>query len=114
VYAFGVVLSFSRLLTTRAHRAGLAIAQKNLSGLARRQRMSIGFDFAVAEEYAQYGECGRYRAAYGGHAIEIEYADNGRAAFVRACRHHGDAWSVVYRDRDRDLVRPSNPRYDSC
>ena len=32
--------------------------------------------------------------------IEIEYADNGRRWFTKACRDHGDRWSIVYRDRN--------------
>ena len=28
--------------------------------------------------------------------IEIEYADNGRRWFTRACRGHGDRWSIIY------------------
>ncbi len=99
----------ARLFSGQAHDAGLAIAQKNLADLTRRQRLSIGFDFAVAEECAVYAECGSYRAAYGRHVIEIEYSDNGRAAFARACRHQGGAWSIVY--RDRNLVTPRSARY---
>lgn len=102
-------LAAARLFSVQAHDAGLAVAQKNLADLTRRQRLSIGFDFAVAEECGVYAECGGYRAAYGRRVIEIEYSDNGRRYFARACRHHGGAWSIVY--RDRDLVTPSNPRY---
>ncbi len=107
-------LALARLLVARAHMAGLAIAQKNLAGLSRAARTSIGFDFAVAEECSEYAECGAYRRAYGRHVIEVEYSDNGRAAFTRACRQHGARWSVVY--RDRDLRRPSSSQYvyDAC
>jgi hypothetical protein len=92
-----------------AHRQRLAIAQKNLAGLSRERRVMVGFDFAVSEECAVWHECGAYRRAYGRHVIEIEYTDNGRKAFRRACRDHGDAWSIVL--RDRDLRRPSSPQY---
>ncbi len=102
-------LALAHRYAVLSHRAGLAIAQKNLAGLSRARRVEIGFDFAVAEECSVYRECGAYRAAYGRHVIEIEYSDNGRAAFTRACRHHGSAWSIIY--RDRDLVRPSSPSY---
>jgi hypothetical protein len=107
-------LSLAALLAGRAHRAGLAIAQKNLAGLTRARRIAVGFDFAVSEECMVWHECGAYRRAYGRHVIEIEYTDNGRTAFRRACRDHGDAWSIVL--RDRMLRTPASPRYayQSC
>ncbi len=53
-------LAFARLLATRAHRDGLAIAQKNASEVARRGRQAVGFDFAIAEECQRYaGPAGR-------------------------------------------------------
>ena len=97
------------LLAVRAHRAGLAIAQKNLAPLTRSQRKTVGFDFAVSEECGVWHECSSYRAAYGRHVIEIEYTDNGRQAFARSCRDHGTAWSVVL--RDRMLVTPASRHY---
>ncbi len=107
-------LLLARRLAHRAHRSGLAIAQKNLAGLSRSRRVQIGFDFAVAEECARWRECGSYRAAYGRHVIEIEYSDNGRRWFRHACRDHAGRWSIIY--RDRDLVTPSRPAYvyDAC
>jgi hypothetical protein len=102
-------LSLARLLADAAHQAQLAIAQKNLAGLSRHRRLAVGFDFAVSEECAVWHECGRYRRAYGRHVIEIEYTDNPRKAFRRACRDHGDAWSIVL--RDRQLRTPSSPAY---
>jgi hypothetical protein len=102
-------LALATLLTARAHGADLAIAQKNLAGLTRARRVDVGFDFAVSEECSVWHECGAYRRAYGRHVIEIEYTDNGRTAFRRACRDHGDAWSIVL--RDRNLRTPSSPAY---
>jgi hypothetical protein len=102
-------LQLSSRLAARAHDAGLAIGQKNLADLSRRARLEVGFDFAVSEECAVWNECGAYRKAYGRHVIEIEYTDNGRKAFRDACRHHGDRWSLVL--RDRQLGTPSSPRY---
>jgi hypothetical protein len=102
-------LALATLLADRAHDAGLAIAQKNLAGLTRARRVTVGFDFAVSEECMVWHECGSYRRAYGRHVIEIEYTDNVRTAFRRACRDHGDAWSIVL--RDRMLRTPANPRY---
>jgi hypothetical protein len=93
-------LAFARLLIARAHRLGLAIAQKNAAEIARRGRR-LGFDFAIAEECQAYSECGAYTAAYGREVIEIEYTDNGgRANFARACRARGGRISIVLRDRD--------------
>ncbi len=102
-------LDEARLLAIRAHAARLAIAQKNLAQLTRHRRLRVGFDFAVSEECGVWHECASYRAAYGRHVIEIEYTDNGRAAFARSCRQHGDVWSVVL--RDRMLVRRGRPHY---
>jgi hypothetical protein len=102
-------LALSTLLTARAHAEGLAIAQKNLAGLGRQTRRQVGFDFAVSEECSVWHECGRYRRAYGDHVIEVEYTDNGRNAFRRACRDHGDQWSIVL--RDRQLRTPASPHY---
>ncbi len=93
-------LALAHRLATRAHRADLASAQKNLAGLGGAAARRIGFDFAVAEECEVYRECGAYTRAYGGHVIEIEYTDNGRRAYRRACRTHGDELSIVLRDRD--------------
>lgn len=102
-------LALSRLLAHRAHRAGLAIAQKNLASVTRAERRRAGFDFAVAEECEVWRECRRYSRAYGRHVIEIEYADNGRRAFDRACGQRGDRWSIVL--RDRGLSTPASRGY---
>ena len=102
-------LAFATLLARRSHASGLAIAQKNLAELSRKARRDVGFDFAVAEECQVWRECDRYRRAYGRHVIEIEYTDNGRRAFRQACRHHGDTWSILL--RDRLLHRPRHPGY---
>lgn len=89
-------IALSRLLARRAHRAGLAIAQKNAAGLAA-TGPTIGFDFAVAEECGRYDECGRYAAAYDDRVLVVEYR---RADFDAACAAWGDRLPVVLRDRD--------------
>lgn len=86
-------------LTGRAHRDGLAAGQKNATELLAR-RAATGFDFAVAEECGQYGECGQYAAAYDDHVVDVEYTAEGLAA---ACRDWGARLSVVRRDTE---VRP--------
>lgn len=90
--------AYARRLVKAAHAEGLAIAQKNAVELDGRQ---LGFDFAVAEECEVHRECRRYRRMYGRQLIEIEYTDNGRKAFRRACRLRGGGrTSVLLRDRD--------------
>ncbi|WP_286930287.1 MULTISPECIES: endo alpha-1,4 polygalactosaminidase [Aeromicrobium] len=89
--------AYAKRLVTAAHAEGLAIAQKNTPEINGRR---LGFDFAVAEECEVYRECGRYTRMYGRRVIEIEYTDNGRRAFTRACRARGSRISVLLRDRD--------------
>ena len=107
-------LDLARRLVAKAHEKGLAVAQKNSAELTAEQVDRTGFDFAVAEDCQVYSECGAYRRLYGGHVIEIEYSDEGRANFDKACDARADVWSIVY--RDRDLVTPSDPGYvyDAC
>ncbi|MFD7087111.1 endo alpha-1,4 polygalactosaminidase [Streptomyces sp. NPDC059896] len=88
--------AFARLLAGRAHRAGLAIGQKNAAEMTG-VRDGIGFDFAVAEECARYEECDVYADAYDDRVLVIEYR---RADLTVACREWGDRLSVVLRDRD--------------
>jgi hypothetical protein len=89
--------AYAERLVTVAHAEGLAIAQKNTADLNGRK---LGFDFAVVEECEVYRECGRYTKMYGRRVIEIEYSDNGRKAFKRACKARGAKVSVLLRDRD--------------
>lgn len=98
--------SFAGRLVAGAHRSGLAIAQKNAAEL---NGARLGFDFAVAEECEVYRECGAYLKMFGRHVIEIEYTDNGRAAFARACTAQGNDITALL--RDRDLVPNDHPDY---
>lgn len=107
-------IAFARLLVHRAHADGLAIAQKNTPQLLTAGRSSIGFDFAVAEECEVYGECGRYTSAYGKHVIEIEYTDNGRAAYARSCRARSGQLSIILRDRDVVPEGTAGYSYSAC
>ncbi|MGY0489631.1 endo alpha-1,4 polygalactosaminidase [Streptomyces sp. WG-D5] len=93
-------VAFARLLTERAHDAGLAIGQKNTAELLPEHR-SIGFDFAVAEECQAYDECRGYASAYDDRVFAVEYR---KADFERACRAWGERLSIVLRDMD---VRPA-------
>jgi Glycoside-hydrolase family GH114 len=106
--------AFARLLVRYAHRIGLAVAQKNDAEQSATAHRRIGFDFAIAEECQVYQECAFYTRTYGDEVFEIEYTDNGRAAYATACRRRGARISVILRDRD---VVPRGTRgyvYKAC
>jgi hypothetical protein len=86
--------AYAALLVTRAHDAGLAAAQKNR---AQWNGTSVGFDFAIAEQCAQYHECGSYVAHYGDHVLAVEYRDR---SFHAACRNWSSQIAIVRRDVD--------------
>ena len=86
--------AYAALLVKKAHRHDLAVAQKNW---AEWDGTAVGFDFAVAEQCAQYHECASYVASYGRHVLAVEYGDQ---AFHRACRNWSDTIAVVRRDVD--------------
>jgi hypothetical protein len=106
-------VEYAKLLASRAHAKGLAIAQKNTSELANKGKTVIGFDFAIAEQCAEYTtdggrlECQSYVNVYGDHVIVIEYASG---SFDKACKSYGSTLSIVLRDRD---VTPGGV-YRSC
>jgi len=104
-------VAYAELLTDQAAELGLAAAQKNTVQLTAAERERIGFSFAIAEECARWSECDRYRRAYGGHLIDIEYRPGD---FAKACRAIGAEISVVY--RDLNVSTPAGPRYryDAC
>lgn len=100
-----------------AHRAGLAIAQKNAVEIARTAHRDIGFDFAVTEECGALGECAGYSDVYGRHVLQIEYPDalaTANTTFARVCADPDRAPLTIL--RDRDLVAPGDPhyRYAAC
>lgn len=86
--------AYAARLVTLAHRAGLAAAQKNWAAW---DGTSVGFDFAIAEECAQWHECGSYVDHYGSAVLAVEYHAK---AFRRACRHWSRTIAVVRRDVD--------------
>ena len=83
---------YAALLVERAHDEGLAAAQKNRAGW---DGTAVGYDFAIAEECAQWRECGAYEATYGPLVLAVEYRAK---PFRRACRTWDDRISVVRRD----------------
>ncbi|WP_233518205.1 endo alpha-1,4 polygalactosaminidase [Streptomyces corynorhini] len=88
--------AFAELLVARAHRAGLAIGQKNAADMAPVGHR-LGFDFAIAEECARYEECAAYADAYDDKVLVIEYRG---ADLTAACREWGERLPIVLRDRD--------------
>lgn len=97
-------LDLAGLLVDTAHGHGLLAAQKNAAEAARRGRDEAGFDFAVAESCAAWGECGAYTRVYGADGVlAVEYpgalADAG-LAFAEACGSAGVPPRTVLRDRE--------------
>jgi len=86
--------ALARRLVARAHRAGLAVAQKNWAEWDGR---AVGFDFAVAEECGRWHECGAYVRHYGRRVLVVEYR---RVDFDASCAGWGGTLPVVLRDRD--------------
>jgi hypothetical protein len=86
---------YIRLLSSYAHDKGLAVGQKNTVELADRHERN-GLDFAVAEECGdpRWNECDQYVAAFGDHAVFIEYTEEG----LRNACAYADRVSVVRRD----------------
>jgi len=99
-------VAFARLLTGVAHKAGLAVAQKNTVELVGRGP-GLGFDFAVVEECGKYDECLPFVRAYEGRVYVVEYD---RGSWMKACRAVGARVSVTLRDRE---VSPGGP-YRGC
>ncbi|MEV5528329.1 endo alpha-1,4 polygalactosaminidase [Streptomyces prunicolor] len=97
--------AFITLLSRHAHARRLAIAQKNtveLAGLRKR----TGLDFAIAEECAEYDECGQYARAFHDRVIVIEYSDSG----LRKARS-GFAGRLSIVRRDVDVSTPGSANY---
>lgn len=97
-------VAYMRLLSARAHDAGLAIAQKNAAELLDHLD-ELGTDFVVAEECNVYDECQDYRDLYGDLVFVIEYE---RSAFEAGCSTFPDLSIVL---RDLDLVTPTDAGY---
>jgi hypothetical protein len=102
--------AFATVLAARAHQDGLAFGQKNTTELLGRAH-GIGFDFAVAEQCGQYGECGQYADTYANHVVDVEYDDQG---FTAACQGWGKRIAVVRRDQDVSAAGSSGYVYRSC
>ena len=99
-------VAYAASLTSYAHGKGLAVGQKNTADLSTATAKQVGFDFAVAEECADFSECQSYTASYGTHVIVIEYSQSG---FTKACNSYGSKLSVVL--RDVDVTSPGSKSY---
>ena len=105
-------LALAKRYVQIAHDAGLAIAQKNTAELAPVGKHQLGFDFAIAESCAAWGECQAYTQAYGSHVLQIEYPDSLKAAkrsFKQVCRSPHRAPLTIL--RDRNLVAHGQPGF---
>ncbi len=92
-------VAFATLLVARAHELGLAAGQKNTPELVVRGRDEIGFDFAVVEECAAFGECTAYIDVYGDAVIAIEYTDALPRPFDEVCADPATPATTILRDR---------------
>jgi hypothetical protein len=99
-------VAYGRRLADGAHALGMAIGQKNTPELGRTGRDVIGFDFALAEECADFDECQEYIDVYGGRVFVIEYDD---VNFKKACDGFGSRLSIVR--RDVQVTWPGSPTY---
>jgi hypothetical protein len=100
-------VAYAKLLADYAHTKRLAVGQKNTVDLGRRNSLvTIGFDFAIAEECGAFDECSGYTAVFANRVIVIEYTDEG---FAKACQTVGASVSVIR--RDVDLTTPGNNEY---
>jgi hypothetical protein len=99
-------VAYAASLSSYAHGKGLAVAQKNDADLSTANARSAGFDFAVAEQCADYDECQSYTATYGNHVIVIEYS---QSKFTKACNTYGSTLSIVL--RDVDVTAPGSGSY---
>jgi hypothetical protein len=107
-------LTLMRLVSDFAHELGLAVAQKNNPEAGAVGSTVAGFDFAVAEECEFYDECEAYRSVYGDIVFEIEYTDNDRAAFDRACAKANGSGRVVLRDRGLTTPGQAGYHFEAC
>ncbi|SDT80912.1 endo alpha-1,4 polygalactosaminidase [Actinoplanes derwentensis] len=104
-------VAYATALNTRAHDNGLASGQKNTAELSSANAKKAGFDFAVAEECAEWDECDVYTATYGDKVIAIEYSRDG---FSKACAAFGNKLSIVLRDRDVSASGSRSYVYEAC
>lgn len=108
------VTALAGMYVQRAHDEGLAIGQKNAAEMADAGRRQIGFDFAVAEGCAAYGECAAYAEVYGEHVLQIEYTDNLPTGFEAVCASADRAPLTILRDRPLSTPDGVDYAYEQC
>lgn len=106
-------LELARGFIGLAHDRGMAIGQKNAAEIAGTGK-AMGFDFAVAEGCAAYGECSAYTDVYGSHVLQIEYADNLPAPFAAVCASASRAPLTILRDRELTPEGAPGRVYQQC
>jgi hypothetical protein len=101
----------AKVLVKRAHNLGLLVGQKNAAEESGRLR-DIGFDFAVAEQCVEFGECSTYTDAYGADVLAIEYLEG--SGLDDPCRAADRPTTSIV--RDLNLTMPDDPayRYTAC
>ncbi|GAA2515166.1 endo alpha-1,4 polygalactosaminidase [Winogradskya humida] len=104
-------IAYAASLTAYAHGKGLAVGQKNTADLSTANAKQAGFDFAVAEECADFDECENYTATYGNNVIVIEYT---QSEFTKACSAFGSKLSIVLRDVDVTTPGSGSYVFKSC
>lgn len=101
----------------RAHRAGMAIAQKNAAEITALAHEELGFDFAVTEECGVWGECAAYTDVYGDHVLQIEYPDalaEKGMTFADVCAQPDRAPLTILRDLDLVAAAEPDHLYEAC
>ena len=106
-------IALAKLLVDRAHSKGLLAGQKNAVELSQRLRTEAGFDFAVAEECLEWGECSGYTKVYGTKTLDVEYSD-GSMSLSQVCSSSQRMPSTVYRDRDLVAKGQRGYVYGTC
>ena len=103
-------LALARDLVGVAHANGLAAGQKNAAEYSEPLHQGAGFDFALTESCAYYGECGDYAAVYSAAVLNVEYSDEVTSdEFLELCEEPDSPAGMVL--RDRNLVVPGDPAY---
>ncbi|GGG05651.1 hypothetical protein GCM10007304_19740 [Rhodococcoides trifolii] len=98
----------------RAHRAGLAIGQKNSADDAEYLQQTIGFDFATSEECVFFDECASYADVYGDQVIDVEYTDALRGSVDDVCASPNRITMTVVRDRNLEAAGDPDYFYRAC
>ncbi len=108
-------VNFAAILVKASNDLGLPAGQKNTSNLGSRGRDAVGFAFAVAEECHRWDECAAYTKVYGaGQVLGIEYADDLRGSFAKACADPARPGSLILRDRMLSPAGAAGHVFETC